>query len=477
MLTRNITTTAAKLDFATIRDELGIPSDYPADAMAEAQDVVAHPQRALQRSSADRADDREVPFVTVDPAGSQDLDQAVHVEARGDGYRVRYAIADVSAFVAPGGALDAVSHQRGMTLYSPDIRTPLYPAILSEGAASLLPDSDRPAVLWTIDLDSDGEPVRADLRRTIVRSRAKLDYDGVQAAADIGGLHPSIALLPRVGRLREQAARRRHAINLDLPDSEVVPDGAGHWTLERRATLPVERYNAQISLLTGMCAARIMLDGRVGILRTLPPPTPHQVRQLRRATTVFGIDWPPRVPPGDIVSGLDASRPREAAFIEDAIRLLRGAGYTSFDGEPPDQDEHGGLAAPYAHVTAPLRRLVDRFATEVCLALQHDAPLPDWVRSALPELPAQMASAGQLSGRLDHACVDAVSEFLLADRVGEVLTGIVVQVDAHKDRSTILLDEPPVRVRGTADGVTEGSRAAVRLVSGDDGAVEIRPVD
>lgn len=472
---------AAAIDFAKIRAELQIPEHYPSDAEAEAA-VAAVAAAAAHRmegarpgaaSYADRADDRDVELVTIDPPGAMDLDQAVHIESAGDGYRVRYAIADVTAFVAPGGALDRESRRRAMTLYSPDLRTPLYPTVLSEGAASLLPGSDRPAVLWTIELDASGEPVHVDVRRSIVRSRARLDYPGAQAAANVGRLHPSIALLPQVGMLRLQAARRRHAIDLDLPDAEVVHDGGGHWTLQRRAALPVEKYNAQISLLTGMCAAQIMLRAGVGILRTLPPPTPSQVAALRRATAVFEIPWPRDVPPGDVVSELDASKPREAAFIEDAIQLLRGADYTPFDGTVPKQHEHGGLAAPYAHVTAPLRRLVDRFATEVCLAVHAGRAVPEWARLALPELPGFMTAAARLTSQLEHACTQAVSQFLLAGRVGEVLTGIVVQIEPEKDRATILLDEPPVRVYGPIDGFSDGSRAAVRLTGVADHRIDV----
>ncbi len=131
----------------------------------------------------------------------------------------------------------------------------------------------RPAVVWTIALDAAGEPVEVDVRRAFVRSVAQLDYPAAQRAADAGELHPSIALLPEIGaRPREALARRRGALSLDIPDTEVVRGPDGRWTLERRAVLEIERHNAEISLLTGICAARLMLDGGVGLLRTLPPP-------------------------------------------------------------------------------------------------------------------------------------------------------------------------------------------------------------
>src|SRR5699024_8420478 len=127
-------------------------------------------------------------------------------------------------------------------------------------------------------------------------------------------------------------------------------------------------WNAQISLLTGMAAAQIMLDGGIGILRTLPPADPRDLRRLRRAAAALGIGWPRDVDYPGLVATLDGRDPQHAAFMEEATSLFRGAGYLAFDVErglplPDDEDgrRHAAIAAPYAHVTAPLRRLVDRF--------------------------------------------------------------------------------------------------------------------
>ncbi len=272
MPARMIVTPPAAIDFDAIRDALGIPANYPPDAVAEADEVAATASAVTKR-----AEPEAIPFVTLDPVGSMDLDQAVHLARDGDGYLVRYAIADVASFVTPGGGLAAETWRRGATLYSPDTNTPLHPIELSEGAASLLPGVRRPAVLWTIRLDDRGEPTEVDVRRTVVTSVAQLTYPAAQIDADAGTLHPSIELLPEIGALRQQRSRERNAISLDIPDSEIVRRPDGLWTLELRAILPVEQYNAEISLLTGMCAATIMLKGGIGLLRTLPAPTPEQV--------------------------------------------------------------------------------------------------------------------------------------------------------------------------------------------------------
>src|SRR5205823_614255 len=113
---------------------------------------------------------------------SRDLDQAFYAERRRDGFRVCYAIADVAAFIAAHSALDRESFARGVTFYLPDGRVPMLPICISEDAASLLPDRDRPALLWTIDLDHAGVATSTLVERAVIRSRAALSYQDAQRA-------------------------------------------------------------------------------------------------------------------------------------------------------------------------------------------------------------------------------------------------------------------------------------------------------
>ncbi|MGY1735959.1 RNB domain-containing ribonuclease [Geodermatophilus sp. SYSU D00684] len=445
-------------DFAAIRAEHDVPESFPAAVLAEAERVAA----ALPLPDEDAT---ALPLVTVDPPGSRDLDQAVHLAREDGGYVVRYAIADVGSVVASGGALDVEARRRGQTLYSPDRRTPLHPPVLGEDAASLLPGQDRAAALWTIRLDADGEVRGVDLRRARVRSRAQLAYPDVQAQADAGTLPDPIALLPEVGRLLERRAADRGAIELGSPEQQVVRGPDGGWTLVARADLPVEGWNAQVSLLTGRVAARLMLDGGVGVLRTLPPARPEDVARLRRLAPALGVRWPGGAGPGEVLAGLDVTDPRHAAFLEEAAALLRGAAYTPFDGAPPRQTGHAGVGAPYAHVTAPLRRLVDRFATEVCLALAAGREPDPAVRAALPELPGLMAASDRRTRAVERAAVDATEAWLLAGREGALFDAVVV--DADGDRGTVVLAEPAIRARCTGTAPSAGSRVRVRLTEAD----------
>ena len=410
-----------------------------------------------------------------------DLDQAMYLERRsGGGYRVHYAIADVATYVAPDGPLAEETWRRGETVYLPDGKVPLHPPVLSEGAASLLPDQVRAAVVWTIELDADGAPTDVRVERATVRSRARLDYPAVQASVTNGSLAEPIALLPELGALLVERGLARGAINLPIPAQEVEPvgtgwgggatSGRGSWELVLRAPEPVENFNAQISLLTGMAAARIMLDGSVGLLRTMPPPPPAALDNLRVAAAALGIDWPEGASPGRVIGAVGAGDPRGAAFLDHAAELMRGAGYTAFDGTPPAQPEQAAVAAPYAHVTAPLRRLADRYATEVCLALVAGKPVPDWARAALPKLPAAMSASAHRAGNANRGAIDLTEAVLLEHRVGEEFEVTVLDLtdDNHgKPRAVVALDDPAVQARCEGENFAVGTRIRARLTVAD----------
>ncbi len=453
---------APRIDFSTLRRELELPERFPPAVQAEAEAVAAGPPPL---AGADRTDHTDLPLVTVDPPTSMDLDQAMNLSRRaGGGYRVRYAIADVAAYVRPDGPLAAETWHRGETVYLPDGNVPLHPPVLSEGAASLLPDQIRAAVVWTIDLDAHGGTENTTVERAVVRSRAKLNYAGVQAGADRGTLAEPIALLPEIGALLIERGLARGAVNLPIPEQEIEPDNGG-WRLVLRAPYPVENFNAQISLLTGMAAGRVMLDGAVGLLRTMPPPPPAALVNLRTAASALGIAWPDGASVGRVVASVDPADPRGAAFLDHAAELMRGAGYAAFDGSVPAQPEQAAVAAPYAHVTAPLRRLADRYATEVCLALVAGTPVPDWASAALPKLPDAMAGSGRRAGSASRAAVDLTEAVLLEHRVGEEFGAAVLDVEEHG--AVVALDDPAVRARCAGDGFAAGTRIRARLTVAD----------
>ncbi|WP_166140790.1 RNB domain-containing ribonuclease [Nocardioides ochotonae] len=442
-----------------IRAELGVSPDFPPEVEAAARASAAAPMLP----TLDRTD---LAMLTIDPPGSRDLDQALHIARSGDGYLVHYAIADVAAFVRPGDPVDLEARRRGETLYGADAAVPLHPRVLSEDAASLLPDRVRPALLWTIEVDADGEGTDVLVERALVRSRAQLSYAEAQEQIDAGTAPESLRLLAELGPLRLAREAARGGVSLPLPDQEISVDGE-HWRLSFRRQLPVEEWNAQLSLLTGFAAATLMLHAQVGLLRTLPPPAPRDVLRLHRTAHALGIAWPAELLYPDFIRTLDPARPHHAAMVVACTRLLRGSGYAAFDGELPAQAQHAGLASEYAHVTAPLRRLGDRFAGEVCVAVCAGRPVPDWVREALPTLPGLLRDSARLAGAHERAVLSLVEAGILHERVGEEFAAVVVDVDDEDPRhGEVTIEEPAIEATLRAEeDLALGAEVRVRLVS------------
>ncbi|MFF9620567.1 RNB domain-containing ribonuclease [Streptomyces griseosporeus] len=445
---------------AALRDKLHVPAGFPPEVLAAADEAAAHPVLPAE-------DATDIPFFTIDPPDSRDLDQAMHLSRQGTGYRVRYAIADVAAFVVPGGPLDKEAHQRVLTLYFPDLRVPLHPPVLSEGAASLLPGQTRPAAVWTIDLDASGRTIAVDVRRALVCSQARFDYAHVQRQIDDGTAEEPLLLLKTIGLLREQVEIARGGISLRVPEQEIV-EHDHTYELTYRAPLAADGWNAQLSLLTGMAAAELMLAHGTGILRT-QVPRPGKLEELHNTANALHIDWPQHMSYAERVRSLDPAEPRNAAFLRACTGLMGRADYTAFrDGHLPPNPVHASVAAPYAHCTAPLRRLADRYATEICLAAVAGVEPPEWVLAALDAVPDRMKAGGERAGDIDGKCLDLVEAAVLKDRVGEIFDGVVVKQGNPPTTGTVQLASPAVV--GTVTGITKenvGQRLPVRLTRAD----------
>ena len=445
--------------FAELRKSLKVPSGFSSEVLADAEESARSPRLP-------ETDETAIPFVTIDPPESRDLDQAMHLERRGKGYRIRYAIADVGAFVTPRGPMDTEAHARGQTLYAPDDRARLYPPQISEGAGSLLSDGTRPALVWDMEVDETGEGIEVVVSRALVRTRQQLDYASAQRSLDDGTAHESLQLLREVGTLRQEREARRGGITLPIPEQE-VHKGSNGYALRYRAPLPVEGWNAQISLMTGMGAAELMLNAGVGVLRTLPKADRGALARLRRTAKALDIPWPEDVTYADLVRELDPRVAMHAAFVSESTVLLRGSGYLAFDGESPNEAVHAGVASTYAHTTAPLRRLVDRYVSEVCVAVSSGVAVPDWARSTLPSLPETMDESNRRAQQYESGIVSTVEAAVLESNVGDTFQAVVVDVDEHDGGGTVQLKEPAVTARCEGDDLPLGEQIDVRLEIAD----------
>ncbi|MDK7749085.1 RNB domain-containing ribonuclease [Brevibacterium sp. UMB10442] len=452
-------------------DELAsdLPHDFPAPVLEETRSAIedlADPF-ATGRDGLDspKQDYTHIPFVTIDPPGARDLDQAMHLSqdsAEAGTFTVMYAIADVGRFIEPGGPLDQETRTRGQTIYLPDRKIPLHPKELSEDAASLLPEQTRSAYVFTAKITTDGKLTDYTLERAVVRSRAQLDYATVQHQWEQGqDLHPSIALLPQVGEALLADARARGAIDLAIPDQEVTDT----LTLQYRPRGGIEDFNAQISLLAGRIAAQLQIQAGTGILRTLNFPDEETVEKFHAIVRTLGFE--PRDTYQETLRSIDhlGNDPRALAVHYASPMLFRGAGYTLV-GTDPDPVQ-AAVGAPYAHATAPLRRLVDRFVLPIAEAAARNAPVPS--SEGLEDIISIMKSTGSLASRIDKDAIDRTEALLLADRIGEEFTGVVVGRKTRDDSpvNTVHVPDPAVVVDVAGDAQV-GQEVRIRLESVQD---------
>lgn len=434
---------------AAIRAQFKVPDGFPAevDAAAEA---------SARRTLSEHTDRTAMPFVTLDPASSTDLDQAFAIEQAGGDILLHYAIADVAWFVADGDPLDTEAWKRGETTYLPDGKAGLYPRVLAEGAASLLPDGPRPAVVFTSRIDAAGKAVLQGVERAVIRSRAKLAYDTVgndELPAGFAELAHRIAA----------ADDARGAARVDPPEQEVERDAAGHFTLRLRPLSVAERSNAALSLATNLAVADMLLSAKTGLFRVMAEPDEHAQNRLRHTAEAFGLTWPKQATLEQFERLLDPADPREAAFMLAIRRAGNGAGYEPY--QPGAVPWHAAMAATYCHMTAPLRRLADRYVIRAALAVANGQPVPAEVEAAFARLGPVMDKAQARSGQVERAVVDLAEAAMLVGREGDDFEAVVT--DLGETGARIQLCELPIVARTVARRVQPGERIVVRLESAD----------
>ena len=434
---------------AEIRAQFRIPASFPAPVLAAAE-------AAAKRRPSEHADRTAMPFVTLDPASSTDLDQAFAIEAAGSDLLLHYAIADVAWFVDDGDLLDQEAWQRGETTYLPDGKAGLYPPLLAEGAASLLPDGPRAAVIFTTRVAPDGAVKLQGAERAIIRSRAKLAYENVRdedLPADF------IELARRI----TDAEDRRGAARVDPPEQEVEHNGDGKFTLRFRPLLPSETRNAAMSLASNLAVADALQAAGTGLFRIMSEPSDFAVKRLRLTAQAFGLDWADATPLAQFEQMLDPADPRHGAFMLAVRRAGEGASYVPF--KPGVIPWHAAMAATYAHATAPLRRLADRYVIRAALAVTNGLPVPAVVSEAFARLPAVMDKAQARSGQVERAVIDLAETAMLSGREGENFAAVITDIGENGAR--FQLCDLPVVARTTAHDVVPGAAIRVRLDQAD----------
>ena len=432
-----------------IRTEFHVSDGFPPEVTAAAQE-------AARRVPSQHADRTAIPFVTLDPASSTDLDQAFSIEASGSDLLLHYAIADVAWFVEDGDSIDLEAWNRGETLYLPDGKAGLYPPVLAEAAASLLPDGPRPAVIFTIRVAGDGAVKLDGAERAIIQSRAKLAYDSVQATDVPAGF----AELARRMAANEE---RRGASRVDPPEQEVEELADGTFRLSFRPLLQSEQDNAALSLAANMAIADAMLAHKTGLFRVMSGPDVAKVQRLRNAAQALGLSWPDSTSLRDYQRTLDPADPKQAALMLEIRRAGNGASYQPYqEGVVP---WHEAMAATYAHATAPLRRLADRYVVRCALAIANGQPVPQAVTEAFARLPKVMGRGDARASQINHAAIDLAEAVMLQGHEGETFRAVVTDFVDHGVRAQ--LADMAVVANVKASGLRQGDSLTLKLVTAD----------
>jgi exoribonuclease R len=441
---------------ADIRAQYAVQDSFPDAVLAAADEAARRPPNG-------RADWTRRRFVTLDPAPSTDLDQAFAIARDGANLILDYAIADVGHFVADGDAIDMEAWTRGETIYLPDGKERLYPPILSEGAASLLPGVDRPAIVFTVRVATDGT-VRLDAAtRAIIRSQAKLAYETVTDADLPDGFADLAARI-------EQAEDARGAERVDAPEQELVADSGGTYALAIRPQLESEQRNASLSLAANLAIADALLAQRTGLFRVMPEPDERAIRRLRHSAKALGLVWAKGMTLAQFERTLQPANPLHAAFHLAVRRAGPKASYAAFT--PGVVPWHSAMAATYVHATAPLRRLADRFVIEATVRIANGQPVDPYLADAFQRLPAVMAKADERAAQVDRAVLDLAEAVMLQGREGERFDAVVTDLDDRGAR--IQLCDPAVIARVDAKGAMPGDQIEVTLDAADPEQRQVR---
>jgi exoribonuclease R len=226
----------------------------------------------------------------------------------------------VGWFVADGDPVDVEAWTRGETIYMPDEKLSLYPTVLCEGAASLLPDGDKPAIVFIVRIAPEGTAALDGAERAIVRSRTKLGYATVR-----------LEDLPRgfdeLARRISAAEDARGASRVDPPQQEVVEGADGSFDLEFRPVSAAEQANAALSLAANLAIADLLYRHGTGLFRVMSDPDDWAVRRLRHSAQALGVDWPRSMSLEDRQRDLDPNDPKQAAFM---LAVRRAGAHASY---------------------------------------------------------------------------------------------------------------------------------------------------
>ncbi|WP_407944139.1 ribonuclease R [Maridesulfovibrio sp.] len=417
---------------AVVKANHGISTAFPEKVLAQADDLPGVPG---EEDFSGREDMRGIAFVTIDGETAKDFDDAVHVERKGAGYRLRVAIADVSHYVAMNSPLDREALARGNSYYFPKSVEPMFPEALSNGLCSLNPGVPRLAMTATIDFNSAGEPQASSFAPAVIKSHARLTYEQVyegillaqeRERAALGELVPMLELAEELARKINKRRRDRGSLEFDLPEPEILFNLQGRTVdIRPRCRNFAHQIIEEFMIAANEAVAEFLTEKGAGCLyRVHPGPDPDKLTSLFRVLKKMGIGGqvPSPVTPQSLQQVLGASEGTDQEYLVSRlmIRSMKQAKYE------PANEGHFGLASKcYCHFTSPIRRYADLVVhrmLKVALGDTHQA-IPG--QKQLARIGTDISARERVAMEAEREILKRLTIIFLKDKVGETFTGII----------------------------------------------------
>lgn len=415
--------------------EAGLHDTFPAAVIAETKDMEV-PELGK------REDLRGMPLVTIDGLTAKDFDDAVFAEECDEGgYHLIVAIADVSYYVRPETALDIEAYRRGNSTYFPDRVIPMLPERLSNDLCSLRPDEDRACLAAHIWIDNEGKMQRHKFVRALMRSHARLIYEQVQAAKD--GQTDDITAplmdhvinpLYKVYELLNKQRLARHALELDLPEREIILDENGAMKdVRTRARLDAHKLIEEFMILANVAAAQALEAKKAPcVYRVHETPDASKIENVRNFVEAFGLSFPR----GQVIRGRQINElllkshelPYSHLISEVILRSQSQAHYST------NNKGHFGLALDqYGHFTSPIRRYSDLLVHRSLVDAYSlgKGGLSDEEQVMLEERCEHISETERISISAERRSLDRFIASFLADKVGAEFEGRITGVTKH----------------------------------------------
>jgi exoribonuclease-2 len=455
----------------------GLDPDFPAQALAE---LAAIPGPAT-RSEESTRDLRNLPWCSIDNDDSLDLDQLTVAEGLADGgAKVLVAVADVDSLVKKDSAIDDHARQNTTSVYTAAETFPMLPERLSTDLTSLNYASDRLAVVVEMAFAGDGSLQASELYRAVVRSHAKLAYDGVAAWLENGGPMPqgigAVEGLDENLRLQDRTAQKlktlRHrngALDLETIQARPVFDG------DELKDLQAERTNRAKDIIADFMIAANGVTARFLAARDYPSLR-RVVRTPKRWDRIVELaaDRGATLPAAPDAKALD--RFLVAAKAEDPVRFpdlslsvikLMGPGEYAVELPGGGSAGHFGLAVKdYTHSTAPNRRYPDLITQRLLKAALAGTP-PPYGLGELEGLARHCTEAEDAAKKVERQVTKSAAAILLEPRIGERFEAVVT---GASDKGTwVRLLHPPLegRLARGFEGLDVGHKLRVQLIRTD----------